>query len=551
VTPLHDFLFGPRAPALWMLALAVLALLALACANVANLTLTHLSLRRAELATRVLVGAARWRVVRMLLVQNGLVALGGGAIGLVAVVLALPPLVGLYNADGRGTVALDLDWRVVGLSLLVIAGTTIACTVIPAVRIHRAATTGEALQVASVRASGGRWERRMRGALVSAQIAVAVTLLCLSATFLRSLTHILAIAPGFGADGVLTMQMMLPPAIYPDAPARATFVRLMLERVEAVPGVVAAGTTQTTFLPAQSMFTMMLVEGGASTEIEQSHIRHITPGYFSAMQVPVLEGRAIDARDGMGAPGVCMVSQAFATRYYPAGNAVGHRVRRAGATAPWMTIVGIAADVRDNGLVNDPGPVLYVPYLQSNTPTARVTLVVRAAGDPAAVARGVRDAIWAVDRHQPIDRVLPLRSVLAEGLGAERFRALLVTAFAAIGLALAIVGVHAVAGTAVVARTWEASLRLALGASPARLVVTMLGDAVWQAGAGAAAGALAFWILGRSISGLVFQTSATDPVVAIGVAVVIGALALAAAAAQMRRLAHVSPAVGLRAPNGR
>ena len=549
VVQLHDALYGRRSSALWLLGLAVLALLSLACANVANLTLGHLSLRRSELATRVLVGAARWRVIRMLLVQTGVIAIVGGAVALAGVALALPPLVDLYNG-GQTAVALELDWRVIAVSVLVIAGTTVLCTLVPAMKIHHAATTGEAVQLASVRASSGPWERRMRAVLVSAQIAIAVTLLCLSVTFLRSLNQILETAPGFRSESVLTMQMMLPPAIYPDAAARATVVRQMLERVAAVPGVAAAGTTQTTFLPGQGMFTMMQVEGGSTAETERSHIRHITPGYFDAMRVPVLEGRAIDSRDQIGAANVCMVSAAFAKRYYPGGNAIGHRVRR-GNTGNWMTIVGIAADVRDNGLVNDPGPLLYVPYLQQNTVTARVTLVVRTTADPLAVSKAVRTAIWEVDRNQPIDRVLPLESVLTEGLSAERFRTLLVTAFAVIGLTLAVVGVYAVAAAAVVARTWEASLRLALGARPWRLVATMLRDAAWQAICGAVAGVALFYSVGRLVSTLLFQTSPYDPVIAIGIAAAIGLLAVSAAALQMRRLARVSPALGLRGSEGR
>lgn len=547
VQALHENLFGPRAPALWMLGFAVLALLTLACANVANLTLGHLSMRQGELATRSLVGAGAARILRLLIVQTALLAIIGGALGLACVTLLLPPLVALYNANGAAAITLRVDWRVLAVSIGVIAGAALLCAAMPAWKIHRAALAGGSLRMAAVRFSAGRWERRVRGTLVSAQVAIAVALLCASGTLFKSLNSMLATSPGFPADRVLTMQMLLPTAIYPDVQARAAVVKRMLERVERVPGVLAVGTTQSTFLPAQSMRTMMHVEGIHTEEPERSHIRHITPGYFAAMQVPVIEGRAIDLRDEAGFPPVCMVSQTFAKRYFPNGSAVGHRVRRARAVVAWMTIVGVAGDVRDEGLATDPGPVLYVPYLQDNTPTARVSLVARTQGDPTQLANSVREAIWEIDRNQPIDRVASLEDVFLEGASAERFRTLLVGLFAFGGLTLAIIGVYAVTAASVTARTWEAALRLALGARPWTLAARMVREASTQIVTGVAAGVTAFSLLGRLLSGLLYQTSAADPSIIAGAALTTIVLAVLAAAWQARRLAKVSPAVGLRA----
>jgi putative ABC transport system permease protein len=546
VVPLHENLYGRRQPALVMLGVAVFALLALACANVANLTLGHLSVRRPELMTRVLVGASRWRILRLLLVQTTFMACLGGVAALLVVVFGLPPLVSLYNGDGQGVVSLGLDWRVIGLTLAVIATATIMCAVVPALRIHRAAGTGDLVRGASARTSPGRWERRIRAGLVTMQIGIAVALLCTSATLIASMRSVLAIVPGYAAEQVLTLQMLLPPAIYPDAPARAAVVSRMLERIATVPGVAAVGTTQTTFLPNQSMYTMMHVEGGATPDPERSHIRHITPGYFAALHVRVIEGRPIDDRDRSGAPLVCNVSAAFARQYFPEGNAIGHRVRRAGATPTWMTIVGVVDDVRDWGLANVPGPTLYVPYYQLNTATARISVVARTQGDPAAIAAAIRSAIWEVDRNQPIDRMLPLTGVLVEGASAERFRALLVGLFATVGLALAVVGVYAVAASAVVARTFEASLRLALGARPWRMVGAMLGEASVQSLAGVAIGIGMYVAVSGLIRGLLFETSALDPAIVLGAAAVMLICSLGAALVQLRRLARVSPALGLR-----
>ncbi|HET9369591.1 MAG TPA: ADOP family duplicated permease [Vicinamibacterales bacterium] len=549
VEGLRDSLFGSRAPALRMLGLAALALLLLACANVANLTLNHLLVRQGELAMRSLLGAGIGRILRMLMVQTGVLAAAGGAIGIGIAAAVLPSLLNLYNSGGAVAVTLGLDWRVLSICAATIGGTTLVCTLLPAVRIHRAAARGDGLRLAATRVSAGRAERRVRATLVCAQIALAIALLCTSGALVKSLTAVLSVAPGFTANRVLTMQMMLPPALYPDVPARAQFVERMLDRVREVPGVVAAGTTQSTFLPNQGMLTFMFVENVTLENADRAAIRHITPGYFDALRVPIVEGRAIDVRDRIGTQPVCMVSASFAKLYFPNGSAVGKRVRRARNTVVWMTIVGVAADVMDVGLVTPPLPMLYVPYLQDNTATARISLVARTQGDPARLAVVVRQAIWDVDRNQPISRIAPLDAVLLEGASAERFRALLVGLFAAAGVLLAIVGIYAMTAASVTAQTWESSLRIALGARPWRIGLGVIRDASIQVLAGSALGLAAFWSLQRLISGLLFQTSAMNGTVIVASVAGMTLLALSAAALQARRLTSVSPVLGLRGPD--
>jgi putative ABC transport system permease protein len=236
----------------------------------------------------------------------------------------------------------------------------------------------------------------------------------------------------------------------------------------------------------------------------------------------------------------------FARKYFPDGGAVGRRVRRAGPNVIWMDIVGVAGDVRDVGLVTPPVATLYVPYLQNNTATARVSLVAKTQGDPAQFVASVRQAIRDVDPNQPISRVASLDGVLLEGASAERFRALLVGLFAGAGVLLAIIGIYAMTAASVTARTWEASLRVALGARPWRIAGTVIRDAGIQVAIGAVIGLAAFWSLARLISGLLFQTSAMDGGVLLASVGGLAVLALAAAAVQARRLASVSPALGLR-----
>src|SRR5262245_20248777 len=547
VTGLRENLLGQQRPALVALGAGVLLLLVLASANVANLTLGHLAGRRAELTMRTLLGASRWRLVQQQLVQSLVVSAGGGVVGLGIVTSALPYLLALYQRDGAAAADVRIDWRVIAFSTLAIVVTGIASGVVPALRFQRASEDNVG-SLSVMRVGPGRRERRVRGALVVLQVAMAVALLCGAGTLLLSLDRLLAAPTGFNADGVLTMQLMLPPAKYADVPARATFVQQMLERVSAIPGVVSAGTTQTTFMPGESMQTYLFVEG-RPTDVaaqETANIRHVTAGYFKTLRVPILEGRAIEDRDRLGTQAVCMVSAAFAQQYWPRESAVGRRVRRSGATAQWMTVVGVASDVMDAGAGVNAGPTLYVPYLQQNTPTARVSLVAWTRGDPIASAQAVRQAIWSVDSNQPVDRVGRLSDQMITSANNERFRTVLLAIFAVSGLLLALVGVSGVAGASVAAQRWEAGVRLALGARPGSLVLKILRETTVSAATGAVAGVVLFVAFGRLLAGLLYETNVGDPRVIAAAVVVMSGGAVAAAWLQARHIATVSPTLAMR-----
>jgi putative ABC transport system permease protein len=388
----------------------------------------------------------------------------------------------------------------------------------------------------------------VRSALVGLQVAMAVALLCGAGTLLVSLERLLAAPTGFNADGVLTMQLLLPPAKYGDVTSRANFVQQMLEHMSAIPGVVSAGTTQTTFMPGESMQTFLHVEGRPidPTTAETANIRHVTAGYFKTLRVPLVEGRAIEDRDRLGTPPVCVVSADFARQFWPRESALGHRVRRVSATAQWMTIVGVAADVMDAGAGVKPGPTLYVPYLQQNTQTARVTLVAWTRGDPLASAQAVRQAIWSVDANQPVDRVGRLTDQIVTSASSERFRTVLLAIFAVSGLLLALVGVYGVAAASVAAQRWEAGVRLALGARPGSLVLKMLREATVSVGAGAIAGVAMFLVFARLLADLLYQTSSSDARVMAAAVAAMVAGALAAAWLQARHIATVSPTIAMR-----
>ena len=552
VLALRDQLYGrQRTPVLAIMS-AVLLLFSLACVNVINLTYGHVAGRRSEFLVRAALGGGRWRLVRMQVVQSGLLALGGGAIGLWIVQIALPSLLALNASGGLTPIVASIDWRVAAFGGALAMAATLLSGALPALQAHEASFAGRLAHAASGRARGGHGDRRTRTVLVVGQLALALVLLCGAGVFVTSLQRLLRTSPGFSPDGVLSMQLTLAPARYPNIPTRATFVERALARINEIPGVVASGTTQTTFLPNQSMNTLLSVDGRPidPARADAAHMRHITPGYFNTLQVPVLEGRAFDDRDRIDGPPVCMVSARFAKQFWPHESALGHQVKRGGTTSRWMTVIGVVGDVMDAGLGVEQGPTLYVNYLQVNSPTARVSVLVRLSGDPLAATRAVQRAVWSVDPGQPMDRVGRLNDVLVDTTSSQQFQTILLSGFALVGLALAVIGVYGVTAAAVKARTWEVGVRMALGASSSRVLGEMLRESGMRVLVGMAVGVAAFLAAGRLVAGLLYDTSYSDPRVIAGAVMALAAVSMAVVYTQARRLANASPVLALRDDNG-
>jgi putative ABC transport system permease protein len=354
-----------------------------------------------------------------------------------------------------------------------LAAATVAAGLLPAWRAGLLPASSLLAQ-ASVR-QAGRGDRRTREWMLGVQVASAVLLLSAAGVVAASFGRLTRVNPGFDPTRVLTLQLA-PPARLPDPQARALLVARILERVEQVPGVAAAGTTQTTWQPLSSMSSGVEIEGLPETSDVQvfANIRHVTPGYFTALRVPIEDGRPIDVRDKWGAAPVAMVSRSFADRFWPGQRAVGRKLRRKSPNAPWLTVVGVASDVMDCGLGSPIGPTFYVPYFQQNTATARVTLVVRTESDPVALGSAIQQAVWSADPQQPIDRVRTVEAALEESTAQPRFRAVVLSAFGLTGAVLACVGVYGVAAYAAGRRRRELGLRIALGADPSAVVRLLL-----------------------------------------------------------------------------
>lgn len=545
---LRENLYGSYRPALLILAAAVMALLLIACTNVANLTLCRVLDRRGEFALRASLGASRASIVREQLAETAMIGVVGGVAGVLLASSLLPLILRVYPAAIPADAVVRIDFRVVSLMVGIVAVSAIVAGLVPALRAGGSPALS-ALAETSLRNVGSYRERRTRQALVVAQVALSLVLLGLAAVVLSSMQRLNRTDPGFDADGVLTLQLA-PPARYPDAQSRANFVERVLARISEIPEVQAAGSTQTTFELNSTMTTRAEVEGRTDKpgELVQVNIRHVTPGYIDAMHVRMIEGRPIDTRDRIGTPMVAMVSQSFARRYWPDRSALGQRVRRVGGAGngPWLTVIGVSGDVMDTGLGADVGPTLYVPYFQQNTPTARISLTIRAKSDPLAIANAVRRAVWSVDPIQPIDRVQALERALGDSVAQPKFRTLLMGMFGSFGLALACIGVYGVAAYSAKQRTREIGVRMALGADRNAVTRFLLRRSMPPIALGSVLGLVATGLLMQRVTSLLYKPTNSDAAYVLGAALMLLFCAVCATFLPAGRAARVSPIEAIR-----
>ena len=545
---LRENLYGSYRSALLILGAAVMSLLLIGCTNVANLTLCRVLDRRGEFALRVSLGASRGSIVAGQLAETALLCIVGAAAGLVLTWWLLPLMLAVYPAAIPVDADVRIDLRVVLPMIAVVAVAALVAGLVPALRAG-ASPALSALAETSLRNAGSYRERRARQMLVGAQVALSLVLLGLAGVVMSSMQRLNQVDPGFDPDGVLALQLA-PPGRYPDAQARANFLERVLSRISEIPEVSAAGSTQTTFEPASTMTTRAEIAGQSSESggLMQVNIRHVTPGYFDAMRVRVIDGRPIDPRDRMGTQMSAVVSESFARRFWPGQNAVGQRVRRvlSAGNGPWMTVVGVIGDVMDNGLGAELGPTLYVPYFQQNTATARISLTVRAKSDPLAIANAVRPAVWSVDPIQPVDSVRPLEQALGDSVAQPRFRTLLMGIFGSFGLLLACIGVYSVAAYGARQRTREIGVRMALGADRREVIRFLVKGSMPPILVGAVLGLLGTGMLMGRLMSILYRPTLADTAY-VGVALILLLLsALCATLLPAGRAARVSPSDAIR-----
>jgi predicted permease len=549
--PLLDRLVGDARPALLMLLGAVAFVLLIACANVANLMLARATSRRRELAVRTALGASPLRLVRQLLTESLVLALAGGALGVLVAVWGVDALLAMAPDALPRASEVALDGRVLLFSLGLALATGVAFGLVPALSASRP-NLDEGLRDGARGASSARG--RLKRALVVGELALSLMLLVGTGLMVRSFLLLRAVDPGMRADHVLTLRAALPtPKGAPTAADRAGWVAWFARtsaRLAELPGVRAAAAAD--ILPFDgndSRYTFEL-EGEPprrAVDLPHEEVRQVTPGYFEALGIALVRGRVLGAADGAGAPGVVVINQALARRYWPHGDdPVGKRLKlHVGNDRGWSTVVGVVADVHGFGLDQPAHPELFVPYAQMPD-SAGMALVVRSDGDAAALAPAARAALAELDATQPIFDVKPMSELVAASLAQRRFALVLMLIFAAVALLLAAVGIYGVMAYTVAQRTQEIGIRVALGASAASVLGLVVGDGMRLVGAGLALGLGGALLVTRLVASLLYGVSATDAATFVSIALVLAAVALAAIVIPARRAMRVDPMQALR-----
>ncbi|HXD23569.1 MAG TPA: ABC transporter permease [Gemmatimonadaceae bacterium] len=548
VTALQAQLAGPGRTTMLVLLGVVLMLLALACANVANLVLVRAMAREQEFAVRVSLGSSRARLVAGVLVETALVALAGGAmaVGLARTLIALfaaslPPQL-------PRLAPITVDLRVLAFTFALTLLAAAASGLVPALRASRRAMDRTISGGGSRGASRGVAHGRIASSLTVMQFALAVVLVSGSGLLLRSLGALQQVDPGFARASVMTARVTLPNGTYRDPGKRTRFFDQLIATVAGEPGVTAIGAVDRPPLRGPVYGTALRVEGQYEDVTralpDVPHAQSITPGYFAAMGIPLARGRAFTAADDSGAPRVVIVSAAVAKKFWLNEDPVGRRIGSPVASDPWMTIVGVANDVKQDSLSGRAEGTIYRPMAQS--PQTDMTIVVRMSASPDGVADAIRRTAAALDASAPVSAVRTLDDVVAGSLARPRFTATLLAGFALVALVLAAVGIYGVISSLVAQRTREIGVRLALGATPNGVLALVLGRGARLAAIGAVCGTVLALLAGRALAGLLYGVSPHDAVaLALAPAALMG-VAIAATWIPARRAASSDPRAALR-----
>jgi putative ABC transport system permease protein len=543
VIGLHEDLVDRVADGLKLLQGAVALVLLIAIANVANLLLAHSTARDREFAIRTAVGASRLRLLRQLLTESLMLGLCGGAAGSLLAVGGVRALVALSPLRLPPGMEPAVDGVVLAFTLGIAVLASVLFGVAPALIATRLRGAGGAAR--PIAAGGGAAGGRFRAGLVIAEVALAVVLLVGAGLLLRSFGLLMSQEVGFAGDRVLTATTTLPNARYDTPERRAQFWDALFTRLQALPGVTAAGGS--TALPFsnyewQTGFTLV---GREDDPVQPTSIRTVHPGYFQTLGVPILSGRGFDARDGAGGERAVIVNDTFARTYLSGLDPIGQRVRFAGTPAPPpAAIVGVAGDTRHYRLTEPPAPEVYRPLAQQ--PPAVMVIAIRTAQDPRGAVSLLRAAVRDIDPDLPVEQVLTMDALVARTVADRRFYLTLMGFFSLLALGLALLGVYSVMAYVVGRRTREIGVRLALGASPRQVRRTVLGPSAVLVAAGLTVGVGAALLASRVLESLLFGVTPTDPATIAMSVMVLAVAALAAAYLPARRAGRLNPAAALR-----
>jgi putative ABC transport system permease protein len=553
VVGLHEDLVGNVRPVLLVLLVAVALVLLIACTNVANLLLARASARQREIAIRRALGASRARLVRQFITESVLLSLMGGTLGVLMTVWTVDALVKLSPMNIQRLGHIDTNATVLAFTIAISVLTGILFGLVPAIQASNP-NLQEALKDTARGTTSGLHRNRMRSLLIVTEFAFALMLLISAALLIRSFWRLQKVDPGFTTDNVLTARLWLPQPNLPETgpyfkhSSRVTLYKEVLLRVAALPGVQAAGGATRLPLDEVRSTNPFTIEGESleSADVNTAQTPLASPGYFEALRIPLIKGRSFTEQEDEKAPGVAVVNQTFAQRYFADQDAIGKRIRLGGrqSQAPWLTIIGVVRDVKSEGLDAESKPQIYRSILQASSLT--LALVIRTTSDPAAISEAVRSQVQAVDPDLPVYGIRTMKEVISGALTQRRFTMMLLVVFAIVALVLSSIGIYGVISYSVGQRTHEIGIRMALGAKPRDvlrlimtqgMVLTLFGVAVGLAGAVAMTRFLAF---------LLFGVSATDPVTFASITLLLAVVALLACFVPALRALKVDPMIALR-----
>ncbi len=544
-TALEEALTHNARPTMLVLLAAAGFVLLIACANVANLNLSRMVRRERELAVRAALGAGRVRMFRQLLTESFLLALIGGGLGLLFSWGALSLLVSFAARFTPRAREIHMDSTVLLFTLAVAVLTSVLSGTAPALAVRDTVVDG--LKEGGVQSTTGVGRRRLRSLLIITQVAVSFLLLIGAGLMLRSFVKLQHVDPGFQPENVLTMDIALDFVKYNTDDKQRAFFETLLDKVQAQSGVKsAAASMMIPFTADMTMTSDFQIQGQASAPgqaLPKADFRIVSPSYFEALHIPILNGRAFLQTDRPETPIVAVVNRSAARHLWGSQDPIGTRFSTdAGRT--WTQVVGVVGDIKQYGLDKDVADEIYLPMAQY--PMGQASLVIKTAVEPMSIARGVIELLHGVDPNQPAARVRSLEQVRAESVAAPRLTTNLLGIFALLALTIAATGIGGVMALAVGQRRHEIGVRMAIGARPGEILRMILGQGMGLALVGIVLGLLGAFALTRLLQTLLFEVGPTDPLTFVGVAAVLGVATLVACYVPARRAARVDPIIALR-----
>jgi putative ABC transport system permease protein len=546
----EEFAGNVRKPLLILLGVVGFVLL-IACVNVTNLLLTRVTARRKELTIRIALGASRWRVARQFLTESLLLAVIGGTFGSLLAITGVNLLETLVPDSLSEAREVAIDGRVLAFCISISLLTGLLCSLLPVLQVSALNLIGS-LKEGKQSNVTGEARHRLRGMLVVVELALTLVLLTGAGLLIRSFYRLRNVEPGFDPSNVLTLRMQFSGSQYGEPAKRSAFYTQMLQQVQAIPGVQAAGVITQLPLTNQGLHFTFSLEGQpplATANLPQATFRVISDDYFQALAIPLLRGRSFTPQDSAASQAVVVINRTLAERFWPGQEAIGKRFKIGASDSPnpWMVVVGVVGDVRQTSIDQRLTPEMYVSYQQDKRFFAVPRdLAVKTVGDPLSLIAALRAEIWKLDKDLPLFRVQTMEQIVSKSISERRFNMLLLAIFALLALVLAIVGIYAVMSYTTAQRTHEIGIRISLGASAGDVLRLVMRQGLLLTICGVAFGIVGAWALTRVMTGLLFGVSATDPLTFILIAASLTVVSLLACYLPARGATKVNPLDALR-----